>query len=116
MTHEKKDCKSNQIQRNEMHNQGRIEINELALQKILWIQNPCNSQNKGMVKSKINVIDLKEIAKNNGQNWIERNDYGDGQDKVQKDEDTKSDKKKDDIARESEGKHCNRSQWFIIDA
>jgi hypothetical protein len=35
MTHEKKDCKSNQIQRNEMHNQGRIEINELALQKIL---------------------------------------------------------------------------------
>jgi hypothetical protein len=30
--------------------------------------------------------------------------------KVQKDEDTKSDEKKDDIARESEGKHCNRWQ------
>jgi hypothetical protein len=62
-----------------------------------------------MVKDKINVIDLKEIANNNGQNRIERNGYGDGQDKVQKDEDTKSDEKKDDIARESEGKHCNIS-------
>jgi hypothetical protein len=39
-----------------------------------------------MVKDKINVIDLKEIANNNGQNRIERNDYGDGQDQVQKDE------------------------------
>jgi hypothetical protein len=63
-----------------------------------------------MVKDKINVIDLEEITNNNGQNRIERNDYVDGQDKVQKDEDTKSDEKKDDIARESEGKHCNRGQ------
>ncbi len=88
MTHEKKDCKSNQIQRNKMHNQGRIEINELAFvcKKIVnW--NPHNWQKrKGMVKDKINVIDLKEIANNNGQNRIERNDYGDGQDQVQKDE------------------------------